>query len=93
MDGQSWISERAKKLWEEAGKPTGRDLEFWTAAEYEYAHMICVASPGICPHQVTRPLSGGRNQTICVANWKECGNRASDFLPLGCLKLKPKSAA
>ncbi|MBR0907178.1 DUF2934 domain-containing protein [Bradyrhizobium liaoningense] len=29
------IRERAHKLWEQAGKPAGRDEEFWRAAEQE----------------------------------------------------------
>ncbi|MCP3411202.1 DUF2934 domain-containing protein [Bradyrhizobium sp. CCGB01] len=29
------IRERAHRLWEQAGKPTGREDEFWQAAEQE----------------------------------------------------------
>lgn len=29
------ISDRAYELWEQAGRATGRDLEFWLAAERE----------------------------------------------------------
>lgn len=29
------ISDGAYELWEQAGHPTGRDLEFWLAAERE----------------------------------------------------------
>ncbi|QOZ65917.1 DUF2934 domain-containing protein [Bradyrhizobium arachidis] len=29
------ISDRAYELWEQAGHPTGRDLEFWLEAERE----------------------------------------------------------
>lgn len=29
------ISERARQLWQQAGSPEGRDLEFWLAAENE----------------------------------------------------------
>jgi hypothetical protein len=29
------ISNRAYELWEKAGHPTGRDLDFWVAAERE----------------------------------------------------------
>lgn len=29
------IRERAHRLWEQAGKPEGRDEEFWQAAEQE----------------------------------------------------------
>jgi hypothetical protein len=29
------IRERAHRLWEQAGKPAGRDDEFWHAAEQE----------------------------------------------------------
>ncbi|MBR1120865.1 DUF2934 domain-containing protein [Bradyrhizobium lablabi] len=29
------IQRRARELWEQAGRPTGRDLEFWLQAERE----------------------------------------------------------
>ncbi|PSO21590.1 DUF2934 domain-containing protein [Bradyrhizobium sp. MOS003] len=29
------IRERAHRLWEQAGRPEGRDEEFWSAAEQE----------------------------------------------------------
>ena len=33
---QESIRERARELWEEDGRPSGRDLEFWLRAELEY---------------------------------------------------------
>lgn len=32
---RSAIRKRAHQLWEEAGRPPGRDVEFWVAAEAE----------------------------------------------------------
>jgi hypothetical protein len=32
----SRIRRRARELWEESGRPTGRDLEFWLQAEREF---------------------------------------------------------
>jgi hypothetical protein len=34
-DREHLVRERAEKLWEEAGRPTGRDEEFWHQAEAE----------------------------------------------------------
>ncbi len=31
------VSSRAQTLWEQAGRPDGRDLEFWLQAEVEIA--------------------------------------------------------
>jgi hypothetical protein len=31
------IQERARELWEEAGRPEGRDMEYWVKAEEELA--------------------------------------------------------
>jgi hypothetical protein len=36
-DREKQVRERAEKLWEEAGCPTGRDEEFWYRAEVEIA--------------------------------------------------------
>ena len=44
------IRRRAKQLWEQAGRPTGRDLEFWLEAEREFRETEDIAkkydSPG-----------------------------------------------
>jgi hypothetical protein len=29
------VAERARQLWEEAGRPEGRDMEYWLIAEEE----------------------------------------------------------
>lgn len=34
-DGQEEIRARARQLWEEAGQPAGRDMDFWLQAERE----------------------------------------------------------
>jgi hypothetical protein len=31
------ITERARQLWEEDGRPEGRDMEYWLKAEHELA--------------------------------------------------------
>jgi len=36
-DKENMIRERARRLWEEAGCPDGRDEEFWHAAERQIA--------------------------------------------------------
>ncbi len=32
------ITARARELWQQAGSPEGRDLEFWLAAEHALTH-------------------------------------------------------
>jgi hypothetical protein len=38
MHRYEWIANRAYRLWEKAGHPSGRDLDFWLAAENEHDH-------------------------------------------------------
>lgn len=38
MNRYEWIANRAYRLWEKAGRPCGRDLDFWLAAESEHNH-------------------------------------------------------
>lgn len=70
MDKHTWISKRAEKLWQLAGEPTNKDLDFWLEAEKEY--NICVLSPGSCPFQRIQPTTGGRHIAICEDNNKTC---------------------
>src|SRR5438552_2729180 len=37
------IRNRAREIWEENGKPTGRDLEFWLQAEREFKDAAALA--------------------------------------------------
>jgi hypothetical protein len=39
MNRYEWIANRAYRLWETAGCPAGRDLDFWLAAENEHNHF------------------------------------------------------
>jgi hypothetical protein len=36
MNRYEWIANRAYRLWEKAGRPSGRDLDFWLAAENDH---------------------------------------------------------
>jgi hypothetical protein len=36
MNRYEWIANRAYRLWEMAGRPSGRDWDFWLAAENEH---------------------------------------------------------
>jgi hypothetical protein len=38
MNRYEWIANRAYRLWEKAGRPSGRDWDFWLAAEIEHDH-------------------------------------------------------
>ena len=40
IDRDGWISKRAYALWEEAGRPNGRDHETWCKAVAEYEMMM-----------------------------------------------------
>ena len=37
-DAQDEVRARARQLWEDAGRPAGRDLDFWLQAERELAN-------------------------------------------------------
>lgn len=43
------IAQRAQKIWDQAGRPSGRDTEFWLEAEsqlrFEHAAAAKVAAP------------------------------------------------
>ena len=36
IDREEWISKRAYELWEQAGRPDGKDDEQWNAASAEW---------------------------------------------------------
>ena len=79
-----WIEMRAAKLWTDAGKPDGKDLEFWLAAGIEHDHgykgQLCILCPGECPYQVEQPTNGGRHVALCTRPLdNRCSNRASNF--------------
>ena len=38
MNRSEWIANRAYRLWEKAGRPSGRDWDFWLAAENDHDH-------------------------------------------------------
>ena len=38
------IRRRARELWEQAGRPPGRDLEFWLQAEQEFREAEDIAN-------------------------------------------------
>lgn len=57
------IAELARQLWERAGQPIGRDLEFWLRAETQLAPAVAkpagaTASPPL-PGREGRPLQNG----------------------------------
>lgn len=49
---------RAYKLWEEAGRPPGRDLEFWLAAEREINPPDDQTTPNNSPASQREPEPG-----------------------------------
>ena len=52
------IQKCAYYLWLEAGRPPGRDLEFWDAARERLRHAAPVTHPAAVPP--TRPFRGGQ---------------------------------
>jgi hypothetical protein len=52
------ISERARQLWESAGRPEGRDDEFWLAAE---AELKATAAKPATP-QAAKPKPGAKSK-------------------------------
>ncbi|MBE0545525.1 MAG: DUF2934 domain-containing protein [Verrucomicrobia bacterium] len=55
------IARRAYELWEQAGRPDGRDQEFWLRAEAELTatRSAAGAPPIIAPPQAAPPASSG----------------------------------
>ena len=58
------VSRLAYQLWEDAGRPAGRDLEFWVAAE---AKLAAVTTPSVtapvqqaAPKQASAPMKSNR---------------------------------
>ncbi len=50
------IAERAYYLWEAAGKPAGRDEEFWTRAESELTAAVASAAPPVIAPPIVAPV-------------------------------------
>lgn len=50
------IKQRAYGMWERAGRPSGRDLEYWLRAELEVMRGYGLANP----EPPARPLAGER---------------------------------
>jgi len=69
------VSRVAYELWENAGRPVGRDLEFWLAAEARVrasstqangsagAELTAVTPRETKPQRATRPVRGGIKKT------------------------------
>ena len=47
MPKEQQIRERARRLWREAGKPEGRNEEFWRRAEQELKREDLAAPPNL----------------------------------------------
>jgi hypothetical protein len=75
-----WINNHSYELWEKAGKPEGRSLEFWLKAENEHDHCccgrLCVLASGDCPYQTEQPTTGGKHISVCRRNDGNCKHRA-----------------
>jgi hypothetical protein len=41
------VASRAYRLWEQAGRPHGQDLEFWIQAEAEVRAAVGTKKPGL----------------------------------------------
>ncbi|HLH57458.1 MAG TPA: DUF2934 domain-containing protein [Verrucomicrobiae bacterium] len=58
---ESTVSLVAYQLWEQAGRPTGRDLEFWLAAETKLREQ---AQPEAAPKSsAVRPARAGARKS------------------------------
>ena len=53
------IQKCAYYLWLEAGRPAGRDLEFWDAARERLRHAAPITHPSVLAS--TRPFRSGQN--------------------------------
>jgi len=50
------VADRAYYLWEQAGRPHGRDLEFWTLAEADIRAASGPTNTGLVVARPNRPL-------------------------------------
>lgn len=80
IDRQKWLRQRAYELWEKAGHPHGRSLDFWLSAEADYDNShLCALSPGCCPFQEVKAACGGRHISVCTIELADCRSRAANF--------------
>ena len=72
------ISCLAFQLWEEAGRPEGRDLEFWLGAE---THLLTLQAPETVRVEavVAKPSSGKRVLTSPFDHRPKHGGARSSF--------------
>lgn len=81
-DRENRIRDRAYKLWEEEGRPQGRDLEYWERAR-ELIGMEESAGAGLLDNPVTHPttLTGfppGVEEAEIQGNYGEVPGRMRD---------------
>ena len=83
MSRQDRIRDRAYQLWEEAGRPSGRDLEHWARAEAE----LRVAPPRAPAPPVVAPLPVAPLPVAMVQPPRSSGERAIVGAFLACFVL------
>lgn len=69
---QASVSRVAYELWENAGRPAGRDLEFWLAAE---AKLRAPQQPAHAPVAVQPPATGAIQQSAPKARTNGRGGK------------------
>src|SRR5215468_10290365 len=84
MSRQDRISERAYQLWEQAGRPSGRDLEFWARAE---AELRFAPPPAPAPPIVSPPAPPVVAPAVMVQPPRSLGDRAILGALLACFLL------
>ena len=57
------VSRLAYQLWEDAGRPAGRDLDFWLAAEAKLRAPVAKSAPARTEQATTKPAAMKSNRS------------------------------
>jgi hypothetical protein len=79
---QTEVTDRAYQLWEKAGRPEGRDLEFWVQAEAQVGKEAAqtVAAPAGVIYRLARNADSLARSSAHRPRLRKCNRRASAIL-------------
>jgi len=74
---QNEVANRAYRLWEDAGRPHGRDLEFWVQAEAEAHSPVTGDTTGLGDTSAESPLQPAQPSPSAARRTREFQHRTS----------------
>ena len=74
---QNEVANRAYRLWEDAGRPHGRDLEFWVQAEAEAHGAVTGDTPGLGDTSAGSVLQAAQSSPSVASRTREFQHRTS----------------